>query len=215
MGPDSSGGSAPNALTSLRRLVRPRDAGERCDLCSARLAAEHAHLLEVASRRLCCACEPCAILFSNPAAPKYRRVPRRVQLLTDFRLSDVQWEGLALPINLAFLVYSSQAERVVALYPSPAGATEALPPAEAWQSLVEENPVLRVLEPDVEALLVNRLGAEPAYYRVGIDECYKLIGLIRTHWRGLSGGTAVWEEIGRFFAALKERSGAAGGPAHA
>ena len=57
------------------------------------------------------------------------------------------------------------------------------------------------LEPDVEALLVNRIGEARECYRVGIDECYKLVGLIRTHWRGLSGGQAVWDEIGRFFAA--------------
>jgi len=39
-----------------------------------------------------------------------------------------------------------------------------------------------------------------------IDECYKLVGLIRAHWRGLSGGTEVWQEIGRFFEALKQRA---------
>ena len=53
---------------------------------------------------------------------------------------------------------------------------------------------------------MNRVGETRDHYRVGIDECYKLVGLIRTHWRGLSGGTAVWEEIGRFFAGLKERA---------
>ena len=53
-----------------------------------------------------------------------------------------------------------------------------------------------------------RRGAAPAeYYLVPIDECYKLVGLIRTHWRGLSGGTEVWREIGAFFAALKSRAG--------
>ena len=61
-------------------------------------------------------------------------------------------------------------------------------------------------------LLVNRVGmargCTPAeYYLVPIDECYKLVGLIRTHWRGLSGGTEVWREIGAFFAALKQRAG--------
>jgi hypothetical protein len=39
---------------------------------------------------------------------------------------------------------------------------------------------------------------------VPIDECYKLVGLIRLHWRGLSGGMEVWEKVGQFFAALKE-----------
>jgi hypothetical protein len=187
--------------------MRPRAAGRsRCELCSAELADDHSHLVELASRRLCCACEPCAILFSNRAAPKYRRVPRRIEQLADFRLTDVQWEGLGLPINLAFFLHSTAAGRIVAMYPSPGGATEALPPADAWESLMKDNPSLRELEPDVEALLVNRLGPEPVYYRVGVDQCYALVGLVRTHWRGLSGGTAVWAEIARFFAELKNRS---------
>jgi hypothetical protein len=39
-----------------------------------------------------------------------------------------------------------------------------------------------------------------------MDECYSLVGLIRMHWRGLSGGREVWEEIDRFFENLKQRS---------
>ena len=95
---------------------------------------------------------------------------------------------------------------MLALYPSPAGAVESLLTLEAWQALVDENPVLSELEPDVEALLVNRMKGERAYYRVPIDECFKLVGLIRIHWRGLSGGTEVWDEVGRFFTSLQERS---------
>jgi hypothetical protein len=187
--------------------MRPRTAARsRCELCSAELADDHAHLVELASRRLCCACEPCAILFSSPAAPKYRRVPLRIEYLPDFRLEEFQWEGLGLPINLAYFLHSTAAGRVVAFYPSPAGATEALPPPDAWQTLVEDNPSLRDLEPDVEALLVNRLGPEPMCFRVGVDQCYALVGLVRTHWRGLSGGTAVWKEIEGFFAKLRQQS---------
>src|SRR5262249_50410684 len=132
-----------------------------------------------------------------------------------FRLNDLQWEGLNLPIRLAFFLHSTPADRVVALYPSPGGATEALPDPEAWRALAEDNPVLGSFEPDGEALLVNRPGPEGAWYRAGVDRCYELVGLVRTHWRGLSGGAAVWEEVRRFFAALKGRAGAAGGPAHA
>jgi hypothetical protein len=205
--PDRPSEPGRSALATLRRFMPPRGAGRaRCELCSAELAEDHSHLVELASRRLCCACEPCAILFSNPAAPKYRRVPRRVRYLRDFRPSDVQWESLQLPINLAFFLHSSAAGRVVAMYPSPAGATEALPPPDAWQALVEDNPSLRDLEPDVEALLVNRLAPAPEHYRVGVDQCYALVGLVKTHWRGLSGGKTVWEEIQRFFTGLKERS---------
>lgn len=206
MSTESSRPPGRSALASLRRYVRPRAARERCELCSAELVDDHDHLVELASRRLCCACEPCAILFSSPTAAKYRRVPRRIQLLSDFCLTDVDWEALQLPINLVFFLLSSATRQVVALYPSPAGATEALVEPNTWRMLVDQNPVLQQFEPDVEALLVNRLGPEPAYFRVGIDVGYKLVGLIRTHWRGLSGGTAVWSEIAKFFTDLKEHA---------
>jgi len=202
-------------LESIRRYVRQRTSeSAQCELCSARLTHEHAHLVELASRRLCCVCDPCAILFGSAGATKFRRVPRQVQLLTNFRLADVDWENLHLPINLAFFVYNSAAKRVVALYPSPGGATEALPPLDAWQTLVDDNPCLSKLEPDVEALLVNRLGPEPKYFMVGIDECFTLVGLVRMHWRGLSGGTTVWSEIDGFFTGLKARSRPESGKSH-
>ena len=73
-------------------------------------------------------------------------------------------------------------------YPSPAGGNRIASDAGSLARFEEENPVLRDFEPDVEALLVNRVGPRREYYRVPIDECYKLVGLIRTHWRGLSGG---------------------------
>src|SRR5262245_45504427 len=177
-------GPGLTALAALRRFVRPRAIRERCALCDAELAAEHPHLVEVANRRLVCACEACAMLFSSRVEARYRRVPRRVQFLPDFRLSDLTWEGLQLPINLAFFLHSTPAGRIIALYPSPAGATEAPVSEEAWQALVADHPALRDLEPDVECLLVNRVGEARESYRVGIDECYKLVGLIRIHWRG-------------------------------
>jgi hypothetical protein len=170
------------------------------------LAAEHPHVVEPASRKLLCCCDACAILFSGHQSGRYRRVPRDIGFLPDFRLTDAQWEDLHLPINLAFFVWSTSAERVLAFYPSPAGATESLLSLDAWQDLVEENPVLRELEPDVEALLVNRRDHAREYYRTPIDECYKLVGLIRSSWSGLSGGSEVWEDVGRFFSSLKERS---------
>jgi hypothetical protein len=203
-------------LAALRRFARPAaPARERCELCSAALAPDHQHLVEPSSRQLLCACEPCAILFSGREGTKYRRVPRHTEFLPGFRLTDVQWAGLNLPVNLAFFLVSTTAGGVLALYPSPGGATEALVSPEAWQELVADNPFLRDFEPDVEALLVNRVGEARECYRAGLDQCYKLVGLIRTHWRGMTGGTEVWQEVGRFFAALKERSRPRGGPTHA
>ncbi len=87
------------------------------------------------------------------------------------------------------------------MYPSPAGATESLLSFDTWEEIERENPVLLEMEADVEALLVNRIGhargfSSPEYYLVPIDECFKLVGLIRSRWQGLSGGTEVWREIG-------------------
>jgi hypothetical protein len=187
--------------------VRERSPAERCELCGAGLAAGHQHLLELSSRQLVCSCDACAILFSGRQGARFRRVPRRVEFLSELRLPDPLWDNLHLPINLVFFVPTTGDCQVLAFYPSPAGATESLPPAEAWQELVTENPTLRELEPDVEALLINRVGHAREFYRAPIDECYRLVGLIRAHWKGLSGGTEVWEEIGRFFKGLKEQAG--------
>jgi hypothetical protein len=215
MGSEMADGRRVPALASLRRFVRPPITRERCELCAAELPEPHAHLVEIANRRLCCACEACAILFSDQAAGRFRRVPRDVKALDDLNLTDTDWAGFDLPINLAFFLYCTPLGRVVAFYPSPAGATEALPPADAWEMLLDENPVLRDIEPDVEALLVNRMDESRDYFRVGVDECYRLVGIVRTHWQGLSGGPAVWAEIDAFFARLTARSGNPGRSDHA
>jgi hypothetical protein len=195
-----------SAFAVLRRFVRSGAPKERCELCGAELGPAHQHLFEFAQRRLVCSCDPCALLFSGQQTTRYRRVFPRLRALPDFQLSDEQWENLHLPIDLAFFFFSSAAGQVVAVYPSPAGPTEALVPADAWDEVVEHNAALEKLEPDVEALLVNRTLQARDYYRVSIDECYRLVGLIRTHWRGLSGGTQVWKELRSFFAELKNRS---------
>jgi hypothetical protein len=176
-------------------------------LCGADLGPGHPHLIEPAQRKLACACDACAILFSGRSAAKYKRVSRRVRALQNFRLDDGQWDALAIPIGLAFFFHSSPLDKVVAFYPSPAGATESLLPLDTWSDLAAANPVLHGMEPDVEALLVNRVGqlrgsAPPSYYLAPIDACYRLVGVIRANWRGFSGGTETWEAIGRFFAGL-------------
>jgi Family of unknown function (DUF5947) len=206
-----SGSGQNRPFATLRQFIRERAPVEKCEMCSARLAADHQHLIEPSSRKLACACDACAILFSGNADMKYRRVPRRISSLPDFRLTDGQWESLMIPINMAFFFSSTAAGRLVVLYPSPAGATESLLDLQSWDEIVQSNPILKQMEPDVEALLVNRIGSARGYsgaeyYIVPIDECYKLVGLIRAHWRGLSGGAKVWEEIGTFFGGLKQRS---------
>ena len=199
-----------NPFATLRSFVRQRAIVERCELCGAEVRRQHPHLVEPSTRKLICACESCAILFDSQTG-KYKRVPRLIRFLPDFRLSDAQWESLMIPINMAFLFHSTPAGKVVALYPSPAGPTESLLALESWSEIERENPILKEIESDVEALLVNRVsrardGSAAEYYLAPIDECYKLTGLIRARWRGLSGGAEVWEEIRDFFAELKKHA---------
>ena len=178
-----SGADQSRVFEILRRFVRRSSMSERCEMCSQELAANHQHLLELVSRNLICACDACAILFSDQGGSKYKRVPRRIRCLVDFRITDSQWEGLMMPINMAFFFKSTPQSRVVALYPSPAGATESLLSLDTWGEIVFENPILQKMEVDVEALLVNRIGharsfTNSEYYLVPIDECFKLVGLI-------------------------------------
>lgn len=200
-----------NSFGVLRQFVRRPSAFESCEMCSQELAASHQHLLDPVGRKLICACDACAILFSSQGRTKYKRVPRRVRFLPDFRMTDSQWDGLMMPINMAFFFTSTPHSRVIALYPSPAGATESLLSLDSWDEIELENPVLQEMEADVEALLVNRIGhargfSNPEYYVAPIDECFKLVGLIRSRWQGLSGGTEVWRQIGQFFSGLKAKS---------
>ncbi len=195
-----------NSLATLRRLALPRRPLEKCELCCVSLSPEHRHLFETATRQIVCACDPCALRFEAVLDGRFKLIPRDARLLADFQLSDIEWESLALPINLVFIFHSSQTKKPTALYPSPAGATESLVPLENWSALVAKNPPLASLELDVEALLVNRVGEARDCFIAPIDACYELVGLIRKHWSGLSGGDSVWVEIEKFFARLKERS---------
>jgi len=196
------------SLAKLRRFVRrAREPEERCELCSTALAPQHRHLLELEHRRITCACEACALLFGGNARQRYRVIPRDVRRLAGFAMDDHEWESLLIPINLAFFVRSSAAGRMAALYPSPGGLMESALDLAYWNAIAARNPVLATFEPDVEALLVNRLSADaPQYYRAPLDCCYRLVGLLRTHWRGLSGGDEVWREIDRFFGELAQRA---------
>jgi len=212
------------AFDALRQFTRVRRSTsrpmEQCELCSAGVAQEHPHLVELASRQIICACDACALLFDGMERSKYKRVSRRAQYLSNFEMTDTQWESLLIPINMAFFFSSSIEDRVIALYPSPAGAVESLLPLEAWNEIAASNRALHRLLPDVEALVVNRVGhahgiARAEYYIAPIDECYKLVGLIRSNWKGLSGGAEVWSEIGRFFSELRSKADLVNGEANA
>jgi hypothetical protein len=199
--------TGPSVRPSLPRTDRVADAPEHCELCAEPVPDQHRHLLDVSARRLCCACRACSILFdSAEGGGRYRLVPDRRWYLRDFGLDDARWESLRIPVQVAFFFHDSAANRVVAFYPSPAGAVESLLDLATWERIEADNPVLTQLERDVEALLVSRTHDARGHFLVPIDDCYALVGLIRAGWRGLSGGQQVWDAIGRFFADLRARA---------
>ena len=204
-------------MSRLSALARPEPAPttagpapateERCDLCGEPLAARHRHMVDVEERRLMCVCRACTILFDGRAAGggRLRLVPTRRRRLDDLRLDAAAWARLRLPVELAFLFHSSAAGRVVAVYPSPLGATESQLQLGAWDELVAAAPELRELEPDVEALLVCHARGLHEQWLVPIDDCYALVGALRSRWRGVGGGEEAWQAIGAFFEDLARR----------
>ncbi|HEX4120861.1 MAG TPA: DUF5947 family protein [Verrucomicrobiae bacterium] len=201
MNPDVANRSE-SAVAMLRRMTQPRVAEEQCEFCSVPIASSHRHLLEVGKRHILCVCDPCALRFEAVVGGRFKLIPRNVRRLSDFRLEDRQWDDFALPIDLAFLYNDTPGAKMTFLYPSPAGAVESLLPARNWKELEAENPVLAEMQSDVEALLMNRVGGAREYFIIPIDVCYQLVGLIRMHWRGLSGGEKVWREVANFFSNL-------------
>jgi Family of unknown function (DUF5947) len=203
--PDSAG----RLIQLARRSTERREAAlERCELCGAPIAAQHRHLLDLRNRELMCTCRACSLLFDREAAGAghYRLVGDRRLRVDDFELDDAMWEELRLPVDMAFFFHHSADGRVRAYYPSPMGPTESLLGLEAWQALEAANPILSTLKPDVEALLVNRARGARRHWIVPIDECYGLVGLIRSTWRGFTGGSEVWTGIASRFEELDRRA---------
>ena len=190
---------APSRLSAFaqRRERASRPVAEQCELCAEPIPDEHRHLLDLESRRLLCACRACTILFDRSGAGggHYRLIPDRVVALEDV---DQTW---AIPVEMAFFFHSSAAGRIVAFYPSPLGATESLLDLDAW-----EDHTLAELEPDVEALLVDRSNGRRTNWLLPVDRCYELVGLVRRHWSGFRGGDEVWTELESFFERMRERA---------
>jgi hypothetical protein len=180
--------------------ARPPDA---CEVCGRSLEEAHEHLYHPADRAIRCCCQPCATVLGARAGSPWKRVPPRVEVLPELRWSDEDWARLSIPIGLAFFQKSSLRAKTVAYYPSPAGAVESAGLGDSWEDVERANPRLGALEPDVEALLVHRVGGAREHYLVSIDRAYELVGQLRRDWRGLSGGGAAWQGVARFFEHLK------------
>jgi hypothetical protein len=206
---------APNAgrLSSvgLAQLVRQSrfvaPAEETCDLCAAPLSAEHRHVLELPGNELRCACRPCALLFDRREAggERWQTVPERRRRVVDLEFDAPAASMIAPPIGLYFVTPSDEGLPVVR-YPSPAGATEAEVDGPAWERLVDRNPVLADLAALTEALLIRREREKAGYWLAPIDDCYRLVAVVRSHWQGMSGGDEVWVELARFFDELSRQA---------
>jgi hypothetical protein len=198
---DRANGSTAPALDSTSSAAA---AEEHCDLCGKTLDHDHRHLLHLVDRRILCTCESCLALRGGD--PELRPTGTRTLWLDDFDLSDEIWASFGVPIGLAFFIDSSVTGTVVALYPSPVGATESELEMETWRELRKQNPVLMGLESDAEGLIVNRM-ADPAQYAIApIDDCYRLVGLVKVSWEGISGGSGLERAIAAFFDELQERA---------
>jgi hypothetical protein len=168
----------------------------------------HGHVADVAQHRLLCVCRPCYLLFAPEGAGggRYRGVGEDVRRVADPRVTASQWDALRIPVDLVFFFRQSGVEHLLAFYPGPGGATESLLDLAAWSDLVADHPVLDSTAEDVEAVLLRRLGEGFACYLVPIDVCYELVGVVRSSWTGLGGGTEVWRRIDAWFDALDARA---------
>ncbi|KUN01190.1 hypothetical protein AQI95_32475 [Streptomyces yokosukanensis] len=173
---------------------------ERCDLCAAVLADGHPHLYDTDAAELRCVCRACSVLFASEEAGRYRLVPRR-----RLRLPPVDTAVLGVPVGLVFFVPHRDGS-VSAQGPSPAGAMRWEVDAAAWRQLAGTVEQLASMAPDVEALLVNTVRGLDEHWIVPVDDCYRMIALVRREWRGLSGGGYVWSAVEQFFKELTERS---------
>lgn len=230
----SVAGSTGAPLDVLRRIAAARPPvveGERCEMCAQPISEAHQHMVNLDSRGLMCSCRACYLLFTAENAKlRYRAVPERYLSFPSFSLDPAQWDALEIPVGMAFFFANSVQDKVIALYPGPAGAAESELPLGAWDEIAAANPEFALLLPDVEALLIkmpdsrstvsassarpNSAAANtvPQCYLVPIDSCFELVGRLRRTWRGFDGGQDARAEIDQFFAALAARSRPASAP---
>ena len=211
--------SVQQPLSSVLKRIRemplqpkPRP-GERCELCAELLPDDHGHVVDLETRAMMCACRPCYLVFAPEGAggSRFRAVPDRFVSFPEFTLLASQWDGLQIPVGVAFFFMNSSLNHVAAFYPSPAGATESMLSLDSWEEIVASNPDLAALLPDVEAFLVRsaerRSGEATAEcYLVPIDVCYELVGELRRLWKGFDGGAEAHAAIDAFFDRVRAKA---------
>lgn len=192
---------------ALHRLIHRTDEqgpiARPCELCGQPIPDDHRHLLDLRQREPLCACYPCSVLFQRDEAGEghYQLIPDRRVRLTGLSPAD-----LGIPVGLAFFVKRSD-RRIIAHYPSPAGATRWEIEPRMWESAVRGCTTLTTMAEEIEALLVNTASGRAEAWLVPIDDCYRLVAVVRSHWTGISGGERVWPRIEGFFEELRRCHG--------
>lgn len=180
-----------------RSGTRQPEPARPCHLCHASVPPHHRHLLDIERELALCVCEACQLLFAP--SRRYPLIPER-----RIHIDDISTAPLGVPVSLAYFVSHTNGA-VVAHYPSPLERRTSAVDERAWQAVADENPSLRELAPEVEALLVNIVRGRH-FWIVPIDDCLRLNALVQREWTGLSGGSRMWPTIERFFDELTERS---------
>lgn len=167
-------------------------------MCGLALPESHRHVFDEQQAELMCTCRACTLLFQRDAASRghYRLVPE-----TRLRLEGLSPQELGVPVGLVFLVRHADGT-ATAHYPSPMGATRHQVEPELWDALRQRSPAVADMTPEVQALLLHTARGADEHWLVPIDDCYRLVALIRREWRGLSGGSTVWPAIAGFFTDL-------------
>lgn len=175
-------------------------------MCAAPLAGEEQrHLLDLIHHTFLSICNGCALAFGprGANAGTYRLVPTRHLALLDFQGTNELGTGPERWGKVAYLLRSSEAGRILILSLDPAGVRESTFDLECWRTLLKANPLLDSLEPDVEALLINRSAQPPSSYIVPIDTCSRLLGLLSRCQQNQKREQEIWEAIEAFFAEIQ------------
>lgn len=181
--------------------------GARCEVCTEPIGEGHRHVVDRTARRLLCACASCTLAFDGDQPARFRTVPDRVRVDPAWALSERDLQELGVPVGLAFFFRASTTGRWTAVFPSPAGPTEAELEDDAWARFAGESALVRSMADDVEALLIHRRRDGRSFCLVvPIDACYELAALLKRTWRGIDGGDDARAALDAFFTRLAERS---------
>jgi hypothetical protein len=196
-------------LFQFRQISDQPDLTEdHCDFCGRRLLPDHRHFLERPSKKILCACDHCT--SAHHAGGPYDLIPRRYEWLEDLVMPESLWLEFMIPVNIAFFVHDRETDTIITFYPGPVGATFSQLQIGAWQKLVQNNPDRLYLLPDLEAFIVNRLDATAEYFIAPIDWCYRLVGVMRLHRKGIFGGREAQDAVRNIIQELKSTAYYAG-----